>query len=664
MELMGMIRRIFFLLLFFSVGVTPKVSKALSDSIEYRLAQLDTPRQIDYLGELCWKLREVDRNQAIACGKFAVSLADSLGYTGKTAKYANFLGVNMLFYQTDIPEAVYYLNKAFKSGMQAHDTAQIGYAYNNLGDVYQLTGNIPLAQMYADSSLNYFRAINDPEGIAYSYLNIANAKMRQKDYQQAMTYFRKAIDLYPEHGAENIVSTANLGLARIYTLLKKYDKALEFYRQDLKLTREIQNKTFEATTLSHIAEVQSLKNQFEKSLANFKLAESLFQERNQRKGLFNVYLGQALVYAHLGNREAGEDALQKALALTQELISPTRTLEVFKTKLKFYSILDLDIASSDIINQYIEIHDSLDLVKQFEILDEISQKQQVMTDLNQAKEEIRAKKRERIYLIVVIGLTLILVGVLIWKNYSMDRLNRELATLNTGKDKLFSIISHDLRNPFIAIIQYLELLKSGELSQEEKKQFFTELETQTNQTYAMLENLLNFSAFRIKKIQSHPRPFSLNKLLRKVKANLQAQLQLKNLHLKSELKQDILYADEKMIEIILRNLISNSIKYSMEGDTIMIKSNSTASEVVISVIDRGKGMTKEEQDHLFTAQFPLSATGTKGEGGTGIGLQICRELISLHKGQLKVESAPGEGTTFHVFLPLQPDKLQEKENGM
>ena len=638
-------------LLFYCSTHALEPTVTIADSIQSRLTQLNHREQIHYLGKNCWLLREADRAQSIACGQKAIALADSLGYLSEAAQYSNYLAVTLLFYQSEVPAALFYMNKAYELALKANDSIQLGYAFNNLGDVYNLTGNIPLAQAYADSSLHYFTLLNNAEGKAYAYLNLADAQLKQRNYQQALAYYQLAIDGYPKHQEENIVSTAHIGQARVLTQQEKYDQARKVYEKDLALTRQMKNKTFEASTLKKIGGIQFFQGDYARALSSYLQAEKLFKQRQDKNGLFKVYLAKALLYGKTQERKAGENTLEQAFKLAQKLGAPARILDVYKTRLQFYSFLEEDIPPASLIDQYIALQDSLDLVRQFEILNEVSQKQAVQADLNQAQEEIKSKKREHIYLLLLLAMILVLVKVLVWKNYSTNRLNKELAALNAGKDKLISIISHDLRNPFIAIIQYIDLLKSGELSQAEKKEFFIRLEEQTHSTNALLDNLLNFSAFSIRKVKSYPRLFSLDELLQSIQSELSAQLHLKNLSLQTKLRQKTVTADEKMIEIVLRNIISNAIKYSHPGQSIQVSSFQSANNLCISIADQGKGMTEEQQAQLFNNQFGKSVPGTNGEPGTGIGLNICRELITLHQGWISVESTLGKGTIFSIFLP-------------
>lgn len=642
----------YFTLLIFLLPALIGKTQVFPDSVQHRLQELSNEEKIHYLGDLCWQLRESNREISLKAGEMAIKLADSLGILSEAAKYDNILGVSFLNYHSDIKKALNYFNQAYEKALKANDSIQLGYAYNNLGDIYQINGDIPLAQAYADSSFHYFELINYPLGIGYSYINLGNAKLLQKQYQEAKDYFQKAMDLYSEHHANNIVSSAKVGLAKVYSAQKNYEKALELYYEDLKITREMGYKTYEASSLLKIADILVFQHQYENALEKYEQARILYQDRKDISGLCEVAIGKAKAYSQINQKEACDDELEQALLLAQKLGIPRTLLKVYKIKLQIdYSGRNNE--SSELIDKYLAIHDSLYLAQQFEILNEVRQKQAITYRLNQANTEIQTQRKETLLWTLLLGMFIILIFVLIWKNRTSSRLSKKLADLNTGKDKLLSIISHDLKNPFISIIQYLELLKTDDLPEEQQGAFVKQLDIQTKNTLALLENLLNLSSFRIKALKASPSNFDLIDLVNQVEDNLKPQLHLKSIAIKTDIGIQTIYADEKMIEIVIRNLISNAIKYSHPSDVVYLKSYQSKDAVNIEVTDQGVGISEQVKAELFSDQFANSIPGTGGETGTGIGLKICQELISLHQGQITVESTMKKGTTFRIQLPLQ-----------
>ncbi|MDZ7765695.1 MAG: HAMP domain-containing sensor histidine kinase [Melioribacteraceae bacterium] len=226
----------------------------------------------------------------------------------------------------------------------------------------------------------------------------------------------------------------------------------------------------------------------------------------------------------------------------------------------------------------------------------------------------------------------------------------ELQKSNDSKDKLFSILSHDLRNPFFTLQGYIQLLKDESLDEDDKKKCINDLETTANSTYALLENLLNLSAARRGMIEYNPEKFNIRELADQVISNLKPQLDKKYINVENKIEDKEIFADSNMIEIILRNLLSNAIKYSTNNGKIYLSSKTNHS-FYISVKDNGIGMNEEIQKNLFKSDFLQSQRGTAGEKGTGIGLSLCKEFIDNHNGEIKVKSKLDEGTEFTFCIP-------------
>jgi signal transduction histidine kinase len=231
----------------------------------------------------------------------------------------------------------------------------------------------------------------------------------------------------------------------------------------------------------------------------------------------------------------------------------------------------------------------------------------------------------------------------------------ELHELNASKDKFFSIIAHDLKNPFNAIIGISEMLKeeirSGDPSRIEE--YAGLINNSAVQTLRLLENLLEWANSQSGKILFKPVPLKLSELLNEEFSILNDMATGKNIELKSSVTDNLtIIADKNMIKTILRNLISNAIKFTHKNGKVEVKAIIDNKQVEISVSDSGIGMTKETMAKLFRIDANLSTCGTENEKGTGLGLFLCKEFIEKHGGKICVESESGKGSIFKFFLPL------------
>jgi signal transduction histidine kinase/ligand-binding sensor domain-containing protein len=231
---------------------------------------------------------------------------------------------------------------------------------------------------------------------------------------------------------------------------------------------------------------------------------------------------------------------------------------------------------------------------------------------------------------------------------------KELKELNASKDKFFSIIAHDLKNPFSSIIGFSEMLKeeinSNDLSTAGK--YATQINTSAVQTFRLLENLLEWANSQHGKISFKPQAINLEDILNEEFLTLKDATNGKNIELTSSVPEKlVVFADRNMIKTILRNLISNAIKFTYKNGKIDVKAIEHDNEVEIAVSDNGIGMTKDTILKLFRIDANLSTRGTENENGTGLGLFLCKEFVEKHGGKIWVESESGKGSVFKLILP-------------
>lgn len=637
------------LLYFFPIWTSS--GQVLSPELTKKLETLSPAERIEYLGQLCWELRDSSRELSRFYGKTALEWAQGKGFYHQEAEVCNYLGIGLLYYDFDMKSALAYFSRGLEAAMAGKDSIEIGYSYNNTGDVYYLTQNILLAELYADSAMSYFEAINHPAGKAYTYINYGQIARAKRHYEEALNFFAKAIHLHDSLSINPGLSAANLESARTKLAQGQYQEALPFYEKSLKLTRHSQNKVYYANSLVGIADVRYRLGDYEEALYYYDSALVLNLEKNQRPGIIACVTGKALVWSKLGQRDLGEKELAQARKTAVELGMHTYLVGVQKAAIEFYENLgDYKTAVRE-VHDILQINDSLILNQQFETLQELQEKEKVRNNLNHAQWKIKSQKVLGITLAVVLFLIALFSVLLYRKNRQQKNLNGELHQLNEGKDKLFSIISHDLRTPLAGIMQYIELLRAGDLSPELQSRYMKQLETATLGTHSLLENLLNLSAFRTGRIEYTPENFKISRVLDAVKQTLDQNLQAKELRIKTEIVNDQFFGDSKMLEVVVRNLISNAIKYSRQGGEIVFRAYHQESFAFFEIIDQGLGMTPELVSKLDASDIVSSSLGTAGEKGTGIGLGLCKEFVKRHGGRIELVSKPGLGSTFRVILP-------------
>ena len=226
-----------------------------------------------------------------------------------------------------------------------------------------------------------------------------------------------------------------------------------------------------------------------------------------------------------------------------------------------------------------------------------------------------------------------------------------LAQLNLTKDKLFSIISHDLRAPLNSLSGLLELNERGFINESEFKVHIVELSKNTNRTKELLSNLLHWSSAQLKKERPTPEKFSLKNCVDSVVMLYEKQTGEKAIRVINQVSSEWVWADPDMVSLVLRNLFSNALKFCKPHGSITIGSAAEIDQVKCFVKDDGVGISKKNLAQLFSGEM-VSTKGTANEGGTGLGLQLCIEFIQKNGGQLWADSEVAVGSTFWFTLPM------------
>ncbi len=238
---------------------------------------------------------------------------------------------------------------------------------------------------------------------------------------------------------------------------------------------------------------------------------------------------------------------------------------------------------------------------------------------------------------------------------TIEEQNIQLKELNATKDKFFSIIAHDLRSPFTAIIGFSRLLTQNidTMDTEKIRSYTGYIETASNETFKLLENLLEWSRLQQGKIAPKMNVHNLKNIISEICMLYNEVAANKEISIQNNITADILvYCDMEMVKTILRNLLSNAIKFSVKDSAIIIDSEVRDALCRIKISDSGIGIPPESIPYIFGISKNVSRRGTAGESGTGLGLKLCKDLVELQQGNIGVESEEGKGSVFHFSLKL------------
>jgi len=237
----------------------------------------------------------------------------------------------------------------------------------------------------------------------------------------------------------------------------------------------------------------------------------------------------------------------------------------------------------------------------------------------------------------------------------IEEQKKELETLNATKDKFFSIIAHDLKNPFASLIGASDFLvsSSNDLSKEQMANFLNIINNSAKQGYRLLENLLEWSRMQTGILAWQPEQVDMWDLVNEVVHLLRGSAETKQIHLEARVDEDLsAFVDPNMINTVVRNLVSNAIKFTPRGGEVIVESKQLKDAIEITVRDNGIGIKAADIAKLFRIDEQLMQNGTENETGTGLGLILCKEFIDKHKGELYVKSELNKGSSFIFTLPI------------
>ncbi|MEM7018409.1 MAG: HAMP domain-containing sensor histidine kinase [Pseudomonadota bacterium] len=236
--------------------------------------------------------------------------------------------------------------------------------------------------------------------------------------------------------------------------------------------------------------------------------------------------------------------------------------------------------------------------------------------------------------------------------------NQELEMLNDVKSTLFAIIAHDLKGPFTSLNNILELFQGGDLSDEELQNCLVLLSRESSILQNLLDNLLQWAKSQMQGLQANLTRLNLKDIIENIVGLLAQQAENKKIRLISGVATDFyLEGDADILELVIRNLVSNALKFTPENGTVTIKVVERHDNIEVSVVDTGIGMNEEVQAKLFQPNVRHSSVGTQNEKGSGLGLQLCHSFIKQHGGKMFVRSQLDKGSTFGFQIPMKQNPI-------
>ena len=573
--------------------------------------------------------------------------------------------------------ALDYLDKTVPLFKNSADKSRIYEIYSRLGLLNKNIGNYEKSLENYQKALKVLKSPNNNYSLKKSRTlnSIGNLYFEWSYLDKAKEYYEKSI----QAGAKSrnkIQAYINLG--NIFTSKENYKKAEENYLNALKLSEMYDIPYFIAKINNNISVMHFKKNEIEKALKFLLRAAEVNKKLNEDKSLLKNYINIFVYYDKLQDLEKRDKYIKLSKKILDKFSDPYLKIQLYQSLQLVYEEKSNFQKAYKYQKKAKAIEDSLFTVEKQKTINELETKYENAQKENQIKllktesklQKAKIKKNEfqlRVLIIGSLGLLVFLFFLYRFYNHKkaankkLRQMNDKLATsennlrkINKTKDKFFSIIAHDLRNPIGAFVTMLEFLYH-DISSEKNDSIKEDIESlRQNSKYIkdLLENLLNWSRSQTNRLQIQIDEFSPHEIVEQVENSLIAQTNAKNITIINKIDPDItVRSDYNMISTVFRNLISNAIKYSHKDSNIFLGNKIKKDKVIFSVEDCGVGIKKETIEKLFRIDENISTEGTNSEIGTGLGLILCKEFLEKLGGTIWVESEVGVGTTFYFSIP-------------
>lgn len=606
------------------------------NALKYNMNNEKKALVLNNIGFYYWKLGKF--NEAIASYDQSLELYSQINDSLRLGMLYNNIGV-CYWAMGKLNQALQSYKNSLKFRKAVNDLDGVSTVTNNIGLIYQDFGVYKEAIKYHNEALDIARKIQDYKALAYSYANIAKCYEMIKDYKQALKYHLLGCKVYDEkvnQDDERSFYLANIGA--VYNELGQTDSAVYYFNQSLKHAKQINN-----THRAAIAEYNLGKIWFQQGYSSkaLKLVNSSYQSSLDGNYLNlvkdNRFLLSEIEHAH-GNEKAALSYFKSATQLKDSLFNKKEVSKFMETTISLIEQKEAD--EKDLLKQNIEIQ----------------------------KASIRKEKMMRWLLLASGALLWMVIFFIARSRKSIKKLYAKLQSSeyklkqsNASKDKFFSIIAHDLRSPLLGIVGLSEILLKQKAENENKKYHRIIYESST-QTLNLLDNLLSWSRAQKGQIAFRPQTLAIGLLIQDIIALYNEQARKKGINLISQVPSDVeISADMNMINTVIRNLISNAIKFTYNGGEIVVGSDTIFNAksqkfIKIFVKDNGVGIPSSLQHKLFNIAENITTPGTENESGSGLGLILCHEFVHKHGGEIWVESTINKGTTFYFTIPLSSKK--------
>jgi len=572
--------------------------------------------------------------------------------TKATVYYKIAIGI----YRKEPDTMFVYATKALKLSEKLNIKTEIARSYHILGIYFAERGDLKRALEYFFKSLEILEKIGDKKRTGVAFGAIARVYQIMDNNNDALKYDLKALNISLEIKDSLNIATNYNNVGADYNNIGDFSLASENYRRALEIAKNTKNIRLQALLFMNIGYVYQEIDSINLALNNYYKSVGLYKKAKDNYGLAKIYSKLAGIHHKLNKTDSTIYYAKKAYKTGTK----TKTISIIREASHFLNLAYKNILQFDSAYKYQEIYyvmkDSIDSKSNTKKLTQLEMQYNFDKErqINKIKYQAEVKSQKQITLIFIIAFisALLLVLVVFISYKKIKKAETKLKILNATKDKFFRIISHDLKGPFNAFISISELLANKNINlDKEKIQYFASTINKTaKSSYSLFQNLLMWSMSQRDNIKIEIKEINISEILNKTLEVLSPLISEKHLAIKTNIEINIIHSDVNIISTVLRNLISNSIKFTPENGEITINTYQKNDKTVISVSDTGVGIPENKIQNLLNPNYQETTIGTNNEKGTGLGLILCNELINKLNGKIIIKSKLKKGTTVSIVL--------------
>ncbi|HPF50637.1 MAG TPA: tetratricopeptide repeat-containing sensor histidine kinase [Draconibacterium sp.] len=571
--------------------------------------------------------------------------------------------------QGNFLNALQTFNEAIQVGRLAENYRIVGGAYSMTGTIYRENGLYDRAIENILESRIFYEKASFTEGYAWDAYLLGRIYADLQLPGEALKYFQSALEDYTKLAAidnnKNGLAICYEQIALVSIELKRFDQA----RESNKLAREIY---LSSNSSYGISNTEIIQGRIEFETGSYEEAENQLQNALVKKLEMDDKLSQASIYEYLGlsmirlgNVQEGLNNLQHAIELALEVGQKKKQLDIYKRLIAVYTELKKPDKVIFYQNKLITVQNELLTgganirMEQLQDIYEIEVKNSQILELKKQNEinELTIKQNRITNIFLITGILMaILISLIVYWFYRRTRQNNQkLYEANAAKDRFFAIIAHDLRGPTNTLTSFVEHLYSefDNLNKKDLKELLQILHISSKNVSNLLENLLVWARSQTNKIVYSPEKLDMRNEILKAYEGLEQTAKEKEIEVILEPDSGIpVWADKNMVQTILRNVLSNSIKFTERGGKIKTTTSSAHNFATIEIKDTGIGIDADNLSKVFDIDSKFRNRGTENEMSTGLGLILVKDFVDKNGGTVKIESESGKGTNVIISLPL------------